>query len=123
MDQQQASDALNTSTGKKLNAKAPEFVPRSSAAPPPLLRPFLQPIYVRPPSFVPPLPPPYYGYEHYYQHDATPFYGYNVSPVCRREYASEDNNASNSSSLSHSHHKIVKQVSFTVSVVYFEKLM
>lgn len=114
MDQEQASDS-NTSTGKKLNAKAPEFVPRSAVAPP-LLPPLLRPIYVRPPSFVPPLPPPYYGYENCYQHGVTPFYGYNVRPVGPREYASDDNNGNTSASLSHSHHKIVKQVSFTLSI-------
>ncbi|KAK6116785.1 hypothetical protein DH2020_049518 [Rehmannia glutinosa] len=100
MDQEQASEALNPSTsisGKKLNAKAPEFVPRSgssAAAPPPPPPTLLQPVYARPPSFVPPLPPPYYGYENYYQQNVTPFYGYNVSPVGPVEFVADGKNGS-----------------------------
>ncbi|KAL8491672.1 hypothetical protein ACS0TY_023317 [Phlomoides rotata] len=117
MDQERASDALNTSTGKKLNAKAPEFVPRSAAAVPPLLPPLLHPMYVRPPAFVAPFPPPYYGYANYFLREVSPIYGYNASPVLvgPREYASDGNNGSASASLSHSHHKILKQVEFYFS--------
>ncbi|KAK6116836.1 hypothetical protein DH2020_049466 [Rehmannia glutinosa] len=121
MDQEQASEALNPSTsisGKKLNAKAPEFVPRSgssAAAPPPPPPPLLQPVYARPPSFVPPLPPPYYGYENYYQQNVTPFYGYNVSPVGPVEFVADGKNGSSTTTatakngLSDSHQKVINQ--------------
>ncbi|KAI3459877.1 hypothetical protein Pfo_016540 [Paulownia fortunei] len=124
MDQEHASEALNPSTsfcGKKLNAKAPEFVPRSSsssAAPPPP-SPLLQPVYSRPPSFVPPLPPPYYGYENYYQQNVTPFYGYNLNPVGPVEFVADGNIASAVAStkngLSDGHQKIINQVEFYFS--------
>ncbi|PIN01910.1 hypothetical protein CDL12_25576 [Handroanthus impetiginosus] len=128
MDQEQASEALNPSTsisGKKLNAEAPEFVPRSSSstsstsAPPPPPPPLLQPVYARPPSFVPPFPPPYYGYENYYQQNLAPFYGYNANPVGPTEFAADGNNGSTAPSskngLSDSHQKIINQVEFYFS--------
>ncbi|KAH6768261.1 RNA-binding protein [Perilla frutescens var. frutescens] len=126
MDHDQASEALNsssTSTAKKLNARAPEFVPRAaapSAAAPPPPPPLLQPIYARPPSFVPPLPPPYYGYETYYQQqDATPFYGYNVNPVARGEHSADGNDGSSAPSpktgLPDAHQKVVNQIEFYFS--------
>lgn len=122
MDQEQATEALNSPSaaiGKKLNAKAPEFVPRASSAsstaaqpPPPTL---LQPIYARPPSFVAPLPPPYYGYEAFYQQDAAPFYAYNANQGGRGEDPAEGNAGSSSASkngLSDAHQKVVNQVRF-----------
>lgn len=125
MDQDQASEALNssaTTTGKKLNARAPEFVPRASAAPPPP-PPLLRPVYARPPSFV---PPPYYGYDNYYQQDATPFYGYNVNPVARGDHSADANTGSSAASaksgLSDAHQKVVNQVRFhpCLTVIGFE---
>lgn len=121
MDQEQASEALNPSTSlsaKKLNAKAPEFVPRSSssaaaaAAP---LPPLLQPVYVRPPSFLPTLPPPYYGYENYYPQNVTPFYGYNVNPASPVELEADGGNGSAAAALTRNglpdaHQKIINQV-------------
>ncbi|KAL1561431.1 la-related protein 6B-like [Salvia divinorum] len=124
MDQERASEALNSpsaATGKKLNAKAPEFVPRASSStaaqpPPPTL---LQPIYARPPSFVAPLPPPYYGYETYYQQDAAPFYAYNVNQGGRGEDPADGNTGSSSAAskngLSDAHQKVVNQVEFYFS--------
>lgn len=122
MDQEQASDALNSPSaaiGKKLNAKAAEFVPRTSAsavAPPPPPR-LLRPMYARPPSFVPPLPPPYYGYEAFYQQDAAPFYAYNVNPGGRGEQSPDGNTAASSvkNGLPDAHQKVVHQVRFYVS--------
>ncbi|KAG6419909.1 hypothetical protein SASPL_116421 [Salvia splendens] len=125
MDQEQASEALNSpsaAVGKKLNAKAPEFVPRASSAsstaaqPPPPTLP--QPIYARPPSFVAPLPPPYYGYEAFYQQDAAPFYAYNANQGGRGEDPAEGNAGSSSASkngLSDAHQKVVNQVEFYFS--------
>ncbi|XP_057777614.1 la-related protein 6B [Salvia miltiorrhiza] len=128
MDQEQASEALNSpsaAVGKKLNAKAPEFVPRASAsssaaAAPPPPSPLLQPMYARPPSFVPPLPPPYFGYEAYYQQDAAPFYAYNVNPGGRGEHSADGNIGSSAASsakngLSDAHQKVVNQVEFYFS--------
>ncbi|KAL0368726.1 UNVERIFIED_CONTAM: La-related protein 6B [Sesamum calycinum] len=93
MDQEQSPEALTPSSSvgtKKLNAEAPEFVPRvSTAATPPPPPPLLPPVYARPPSFVPPLPPAYYGYESYYQQNLPPFYGYNVNPVGPVEFAAD----------------------------------
>ncbi|XP_042004766.1 la-related protein 6B-like isoform X1 [Salvia splendens] len=124
MDQEQASDALNSPSaaiGKKLNAKAAEFVPRASAsasavAPPPPLR-LLQPMYTRPPSFAPPLPPPYYAYEAYYQQDAAPFYAYNVNPGGRGEHSPDGNTAASSAKngMPDAHQKVVHQVEFYFS--------
>ncbi|KAL0322787.1 UNVERIFIED_CONTAM: hypothetical protein Sangu_1898000 [Sesamum angustifolium] len=118
MDQEQSSEALTPSSSvgtKKLNAEAPEFVPRvSSAATPPPQPPLLPPVYARPPSFVPPLPPPYYGYENYYQQNLPPFYGYNVNPVGPVEFAADgkvDSTAtSTKNGLCDSHQKIINQV-------------
>lgn len=115
MDQEQSSEAL-TQSAKKLSAEAPEFVPRSTAAPPPPSKP-LQRVYARPPSFVPPLPPAYYGYDSYYQQKTMPFYGYNVSHV---ELGADRSNggaatvaaASTKNGLSDAHLKILNQVSF-----------
>ncbi|KAL2529915.1 la-related protein 6B [Forsythia ovata] len=99
MDQQDSetlgsseNNQLNLSSiSSKLNAKAPEFVPRSasgpspsqsqSPSPSPSTSPaVVQRVYTRPP-FVSPLRP-YYGFEgqvaaqNYYQHGGMPFYGY-----------------------------------------------
>ncbi|XP_011074010.1 la-related protein 6B [Sesamum indicum] len=125
MDQEQSSEALTPSSlvgTKKLNAEAPEFVPRVSSAatpPPPPPPPLLPPVYARPPSFVPPLPPPYYGYENYYQQNLTPFYGYNVNPVGPVEFAADGKNGitatSTKNGLSDSHQKIINQVEFYFS--------
>ncbi|GFP87148.1 la-related protein 6b [Phtheirospermum japonicum] len=128
MDQEQASEALNPSASispKKLNAKAPEFVPRSSgssAAAPPPPPPLLRPVYVRPPppSFVPPLPPPYYGYENYYQQNVAPFYGYNVNPVGPVEFVADVKNGGTTTvttknGLPDAHQKIINQVEFYFS--------
>ncbi|KAL6578219.1 hypothetical protein OROMI_010547 [Orobanche minor] len=127
MDQEQASETLNPSasiSGKKLNAKAPEFVPRSSsssgssatASPPP---PLLQPVYVRPPIFVPPLPPPYYAYENYYQQNVTPSYGYNLNPVGPVEFVTDVKNGSPTATMKNglpgAHQKIINQVEFYFS--------
>ncbi|KAI3470276.1 hypothetical protein Pfo_026939 [Paulownia fortunei] len=123
MDQEQASEALTPSTlfsTKKLNAKAPEFVPRSSAAGQPP-QSVLQHVYARQPSFVPPLPQASYGYENYYQQTAMPFYGYNVNPVSPVELAADRNNggtaaaASTKNGLSDAHLKILNQVEFYFS--------
>ncbi|CAA3031420.1 la-related protein 6B-like [Olea europaea var. sylvestris] len=75
------------SISSKLNAKAPEFVPRSASVPshsqslsPPPSTPVVQPVHTRPP-FVSPMRP-YYGFggqvavQNYYQHGGMPFYGY-----------------------------------------------
>ncbi|KAL3619872.1 hypothetical protein CASFOL_034784 [Castilleja foliolosa] len=89
MDHEQASEALSPSASispKKLNAKAPEFVPRSSAAAPPPPPALMRPVYVRAP---PPFVPPYYGYENYYQQNVAPFYGYNVNPVGPPEFVTD----------------------------------
>ncbi|KAL1557184.1 la-related protein 6B-like isoform X1 [Salvia divinorum] len=125
MDQEQASEALDSPSaaiGKKLNAKAPEFVPRASAsasasvvAPPPP-PPLLQPMYTRTPSFV----PPYYGYEAYYQQDAAPFYAYNLNTGGRGEHSPDGDTASSAASspkngLSDAHQKVVHQVEFYFS--------
>ncbi|GFQ01261.1 putative oligosaccharyltransferase complex subunit cg9662 [Phtheirospermum japonicum] len=64
----------NWAKSLKINAKAPEFVPRSSgsfAAAPPPPSSLLRHVYMRSPllSFVPPFPPPYYGYEDYYRYE------------------------------------------------------
>lgn len=120
MDQDQASEALNsssTSAAKKLNAKAPEFVPRaSSAAAPPPPPTLLHPMYARPPSFV---PPPYYGYDTFYQQDATPFLGYNANPGARGEHSADANNGSSApspkSGLPDAHQKLVNQIEFYFS--------
>ncbi|KAK4387872.1 La-related protein 6B [Sesamum angolense] len=123
MDQEQSSEALTPSSSvgtKKLNAEAPEFVPRvSSAATPPPPPPLLPPVYARPPSFVPPLPAPYYGYENYYQQNLPPFYGYNVNPVGPVEFAADGKVGSTATStkngLCDSHQKIINQVEFYFS--------
>ncbi|KAL7085806.1 hypothetical protein ACP275_14G300500 [Erythranthe tilingii] len=128
MDQEQAPEALNRSnsfTGRKLSAKAPEFVPRSSssaspaAAPPPPPPPLLRPVYVRPPAFVPTMPPPYYGYENYYHQNPPPFYGYSVNPVSPVELEADGSNGgtltSKRNGLPDAHQKIINQVEFYFS--------
>lgn len=75
---------------------------------------------------MPPLPPPYYGYEAYYQQDAAPFYAYNANPVARGEHPA-DANAGGSASpaksgLSDAHQKVVNQVRFLSMVIDFERL-
>lgn len=112
MDQELPSEALSQSapfSPKKLSAEAPEFVPRSSAVAPPS-KP-VQRVYARPPAFVPPLPPTYYGYDNYYQQNTMPFYGYNVSPM---ELGADRSNggaaASTKNGLSDAHLKILNQV-------------
>ncbi|KAL8482732.1 hypothetical protein ACS0TY_025686 [Phlomoides rotata] len=125
MDQEQSSEALSQSapfSPKKLSAEAPEFVPRSSSAVPPPSKP-VQRIYARPPSFVPPLPPAYYGYDNYYQKNTMPFYGYNVSPMSPVELGADRNNdgaatvatASTKNGLPDAHLKILNQVEFYFS--------
>lgn len=123
MDQDQFSDAIASPTTKKLNAKAPEFVPRSSsssssAAPPPPT-PLLQPVYARPPAFA---PPPYFAYENFFQQGVPPFYGYNVNPVPAVDFPPEGNNgsaaaaaASKKTGLPDAHQKIINQVEFYFS--------
>ncbi|KAL6573417.1 hypothetical protein OROHE_001876 [Orobanche hederae] len=127
MDQEQASETLNPSasiSGKKLNAKAPEFVPRSSysgssATAPPHPLPLLQPVYARPPNFVPPVPPPYYAYENYYQQNVTPSYGYNLNPVGPVEFVTDVKNGSPTATMKNglpdAHQKIINQVEFYFS--------
>ncbi|KAL6527174.1 hypothetical protein OROGR_016264 [Orobanche gracilis] len=127
MDQEQASETLNPSasiSGKKLNAKAPEFVPRSSssglyATEPPPPPPLLQPVYARPPNFVPPLPPPYYAYENYYQQKVTPSHGYNLNLVGPAEFVTDVKNGSPTATAKNglpvAHQKIIKQVEFYFS--------
>ncbi|XP_051118386.1 la-related protein 6B [Andrographis paniculata] len=126
MDQDHPSaDSLASPATKKLNAKAPEFVPRSSssssaaaAAAPPPPPPLLQPVYARPPSFG---PPTYYGYENFYQPGVAPFYGYNVNPVGGVEFSADGNNgggappASKKTGLPDAHQKIINQVEFYFS--------
>ncbi|KAL6504142.1 hypothetical protein OROGR_026065 [Orobanche gracilis] len=123
MDQEQASETLNPSTsisGKKLNAKAPEFVPissssGSSASAPPPPPPLLQPVYARPPNFV----PPYYAYEKYYQQNVTPSYGYNLNPVDPVEFVTDVKNGSPTATMKNglpdAHQKIINQVEFYFS--------
>ncbi|KAL3621598.1 hypothetical protein CASFOL_036510 [Castilleja foliolosa] len=129
MDQEQASESLNPSASishKKLNAKAPEFVPRSSgssdaAPPPPPPPPLFRPVYLRPPpSFIPPLQPPYYGYENYYQQNMPPFYGFNVNPVGPFEFVADSRNGGTTAvttknGLTDAHQKIINQVEFYFS--------
>ncbi|KAK4403265.1 La-related protein 6B [Sesamum angolense] len=121
MDQEQASEALTASTSfsaRKLNAEAPEFVPRSSATAPPQ-QSVLQNVYARPPPFVSPLPPPYYGYENFYQQPPMQFYGYNSNPLSPVELAADRNNgspaAATKNGLSDVHLKILNQVEFYFS--------
>ncbi|KAL2248801.1 UNVERIFIED_CONTAM: La-related protein 6B [Sesamum indicum] len=116
MDQAQAPEALTTSTSyttRKLNAEAPEFVPRSSATAPPL-HSVLQNVYARPPPFVSPLPPAYYGYENFYQQPPMQFYGYNSNPLSPAELAADRNNGSpaavTKNGLSDAHLKILNQM-------------
>ncbi|KAL0341400.1 UNVERIFIED_CONTAM: La-related protein 6B [Sesamum radiatum] len=115
MDQEQASEALTASTSfstRKLNAEAPEFVPRSSATAPPQ-QSVLQNVYARPPPFVSSLPPPYYGYENFYQQPPMQFYGYNSNPLSPVELAADRNNgspaAATKNGLSDAHLKILNQ--------------
>ncbi|GER34192.1 lupus la ribonucleoprotein [Striga asiatica] len=125
MDQEQTSEPLTPSASagcKKLNAGAPEFVPRgsSSAAAPPPPPPLLQPVYARPPSFVAPLPPPpsCYAYDGYYQQGVAPLYGYNVRPAVPAEFVADvkkGGRAAAKNGLSDAHQKIVNQVEFYFS--------
>ncbi|GFP81719.1 eukaryotic translation initiation factor 2 subunit gamma [Phtheirospermum japonicum] len=75
IDQEQASEARNPSASiipKKLNAKSPQFVPRSSgssAAAPPPPSSLLRPVY-----------------------NVAPFYGYNVNPVGPVEFVADVKN-------------------------------
>ncbi|KAH6756062.1 RNA-binding protein [Perilla frutescens var. hirtella] len=117
MDQEQASEALTQSTSlspKKLNAQAPEFVPRSSAsAAAPQPKAVLRRVYARPLPFV----PAYYRYGNYYQQNVVPFRGYNVSPL---ELDADRNNggaaaAAVENGLSDAHLKILNQVEFYFS--------
>ncbi|KAL0402776.1 UNVERIFIED_CONTAM: La-related protein 6B [Sesamum radiatum] len=118
MDQEQAPEALTTSTSfttRKLNAEAPEFVPRSSATAPPQ-QSVLQNVYARPPPFVSPLPPAYYGYENFYQQPPMQFYGYNSNQLSPVELAADRNNGSPATAtkngLSDAHLKILNQARF-----------
>ncbi|KAL3828428.1 hypothetical protein ACJIZ3_017230 [Penstemon smallii] len=117
MDQDSPPETLTSLATKKLNAEAPEFVPRSSASPSPVL----PHVYAAAPrAFVPPLrPPPYYVYDGFVQPNAVPFYVNQLSPV---ESASDRRNGSAGADvapkkdvLSEAHVKILSQVEFYFS--------
>ncbi|CAI9762925.1 unnamed protein product [Fraxinus pennsylvanica] len=136
----ESNQLILASISSKLNAKAPEFVPRSASVPspsqsqsPPPSPAVAQRVYTRPP-FVSPLRP-YYGFEgqvavqNFYQHGGMPFYGYlNPSqellngiqtPAVSAEMA--DGNTAASATVStkngmpDSHQKILSQVEFYFS--------
>ncbi|XP_073046518.1 la-related protein 6B isoform X1 [Primulina eburnea] len=115
MDQRKDSETLASTS--KLNAKAPEFVPRSAVSNPALR--MLQ-IYAPPPP--PLLPPPYYAYENHLpvqnfnQKNTVPFYG-NVRPVSFNESREDRNVAATSTKngLQDSHQKVLNQVEFYFS--------
>lgn len=113
MDQRKDSETLASTS--KLNAKAPEFVPRSAVSNPAL--PVLQ-VYAPPPL----LPPPYYAYENHLpvhnfnQQNTASFYG-NVRPMSFTE-SREDRNAAATSTkngLPDSHQKVLNQVEYYFS--------
>ncbi|KAK4436631.1 La-related protein 6B [Sesamum alatum] len=121
MDQEQAPEALTPSTSfttKKLNAEAPEFVPRLSPTAPPQ-QSVLQNVYARPPPFVSPLPPAYYGYDNFYQQPPMQFYGCSSNPLSPAELAADRNNGSPAAAtrngLSDAHLKILNQVEYYFS--------
>lgn len=113
MDQRKDSETLASTS--KLNAKAPEFVPRSAVSNPALR--VLQ-IYAPPPL----LPPPHYAYENHLpvqnfnQQNTVSFYG-NVRPVSSTESRENRNAAATSTKngLPDSHHKVLNQVEFYFS--------
>ncbi|XP_073154521.1 la-related protein 6B [Henckelia pumila] len=112
MDRRKDSETLASTS--KLNAKAPEFVPRSAVSTP-ALRVFQ--VYAPPPL----LPPPYYAYENHLpvqnfnQQNTVSFYG-NVRPVSFT-VSTEDRNvaASTKNGLPDTHQKILNQVEFYFS--------
>lgn len=113
MDQRKDSETL-TSTSK-LNAKAPEFVPRSAVSNPALR---VMQVYAPPPL----LPPPYYAYENHLpvqnfnQQNTVSFYG-NVRPVSFTESREDRNVAATSTKngLPDSHQKVLNQVEYYFS--------
>ncbi|EPS72682.1 hypothetical protein M569_02071, partial [Genlisea aurea] len=128
MDRGESSEALNTLTSsaaaKGLNAEAPEFVPRSSSSssaaattPSAQLLPQAA-LYARPPSFIRPLVPAYYGYENYFPQKVVPFYGYNVSPLSQRDFSVDGSNSPAApvrNGLTDAHQKVINQVEFYFS--------
>ncbi|KZV37845.1 RNA-binding protein isoform 1 [Dorcoceras hygrometricum] len=108
MDQRKDSETLASTS--KLNAKAPEFIPRSTVSTPPQR---VMQIYA---------PPPYYAYEnhlpmHNFNRQSTvSFYG-NVRPVSFTESREDSNVAATSArnGLPDSHLKILNQVEFYFS--------
>lgn len=112
MDQRKDSETLAFALTSKLNAKAPEFVPRSAVSNP---APRVLQIYAPPPL----LPPPYYAYENHLpvqnfnQQNTVSFYG-NVRPVSFTESREDRNVAATSTKngLPDSHQKVLNQVKF-----------
>lgn len=113
MDQRKDSETLASTS--KLNAKAPEFVPRSAVS-----NPALRVMQVYPPP--PLLPPPFYAYENHLpvqnfnQQNTVSFYG-NVRPVSFTESREDRNVAATSTKngLPDSHQKVLNQVEYYFS--------